>query len=86
MIEPTETETKEGLDGFIEVLRSVVREAEENPGVLREVPVRWKVKRLDEIAAARNPCLTGCFLILPFIKKISLTWNASLLSLPDRVS
>ena len=59
MIEPTETETKEELDGFIEAFRSVVREAGENPGVVREAPVRCKVKRLDETAAARNPCLTG---------------------------
>jgi len=59
MIEPTETETKEDLDGFIEAFRSVVREASENPGALREAPVRCKVRRLDETAAARNPCLTG---------------------------
>ena len=39
--------------------RAIVREAEENPGALREAPVRCKVKRLDETAAARNPCLTG---------------------------
>jgi len=59
MIEPTETETKEDLDGFIEAFRSVIQEAKKNPGLLREAPVRCKVKRLDEIAAARNPCLTG---------------------------
>jgi len=59
MIEPTETETKEDIDGFIEAFRSVVREVEENPGLLREAPARCKAKRLDEIAAARNPCLTG---------------------------
>ena len=59
MIEPTETETKEDLDGFIEAFRSVVREAAENPGVVREAPSRCKVKRLDETAAARNPCLVG---------------------------
>jgi glycine dehydrogenase subunit 2 len=59
MIEPTETETKEDLDGFIEAFRSVVREAEENPGVIREAPVRCKMRRVDETAAARNPCLTG---------------------------
>lgn len=59
MIEPTETETKEDLDGFIDAFRSVVREAVDNPEVIREAPMRCKVKRLDEIAAARNPCLTG---------------------------
>jgi glycine dehydrogenase subunit 2 len=59
MIEPTETESKEDLDGFIEALQAIVREAAENPQVLREAPGRCKVKRLDETAAARNPCLTG---------------------------
>jgi glycine dehydrogenase subunit 2 len=59
MIEPTETETKEDLDGFIAAFRSVVREAAENPGVIRDAPARCKVRRLDETAAARNPCLTG---------------------------
>jgi len=59
MIEPTETETKEELDDFIEAFRSVVREAEENHGALKEAPSCCKVKRLDETAAARNPCLTG---------------------------
>ena len=59
MIEPTETETKEEIDGFIEAFRSVVREASENPAVVREAPARCKVKRLDETAAARNPRLVG---------------------------
>jgi glycine dehydrogenase subunit 2 len=59
MIEPTETETKEELDRFVEAFRAIVREAKENPQLLREAPGRCKVKRLDETAAARNPCLTG---------------------------
>ena len=59
MIEPTETETKEEIDGFIAAFRSVVREASENPAVVREAPARCKVKRLDETAAARNPRLVG---------------------------
>ena len=59
MIEPTETETKEDLDAFIAAFRSVVREAAESPAVVREAPTRCKVKRLDETAAARNPCLAG---------------------------
>jgi glycine dehydrogenase subunit 2 len=59
MIEPTETETKEDLDGFIEAFRSIVREASENPRAIRDAPARCKVRRLDETAAARNPCLTG---------------------------
>ncbi|MDI6725748.1 MAG: aminomethyl-transferring glycine dehydrogenase subunit GcvPB [Smithellaceae bacterium] len=59
MIEPTETETKEELDGFIEAFRAVVREVAENPLVIRDAPARCKVRRLDETAAARYPCLTG---------------------------
>jgi glycine dehydrogenase subunit 2 len=59
MIEPTETENKEDLDQFIEVFKSVVVEAREDGERLREAPSRTKLRRLDETAAARNPCLTG---------------------------
>ncbi len=59
MIEPTETECLEDLDTFIEVFKGVVEEARENPDLLRSSPQRFKVKRLDETRAARNPCLTG---------------------------
>ncbi|MCE5282030.1 MAG: aminomethyl-transferring glycine dehydrogenase subunit GcvPB [Deltaproteobacteria bacterium] len=59
MIEPTETESKEDLDRFIEALQAIAKEAAENPQLLREAPGRCKVRRLDETAAARNPCLTG---------------------------
>ena len=59
MIEPTETETKEELDRFAGVFRAIVREAKQNPKLLREAPGLCKVRRLDETAAARNPCLTG---------------------------
>ena len=58
MIEPTETESKEEIDLFIEAFKSVIREAAENPGELLEAPRRTKVRRLDETTAARHPCLT----------------------------
>jgi len=58
MIEPTETESKEDIDLFIEAFKSVIREAAENPGELLEAPRRTRVRRLDETAAARHPCLT----------------------------
>ena len=58
MIEPTETESKEEIDLFIEAFKSVIREAAENPAELLEAPRRAKVRRLDETAAARHPCLT----------------------------
>lgn len=57
MIEPTETETREEIDLFIEAFKEVVKEAAENPEQLHEAPRRPKVRRLDETAAARNPCL-----------------------------
>jgi glycine dehydrogenase subunit 2 len=57
MIEPTETECKEDIDVFIEAFKSVVREALEDPEALHRAPSRSKVRRLDETAAARKPCL-----------------------------
>ena len=58
MIEPTETESKEDIDLFIEAFKEVVREASENPEQLLSAPHRPKVTRLDEVQAARHPCLT----------------------------
>jgi len=60
MIEPTETESKEEIDLFIEAFQEVVREAEEEPERLLNAPTFSKVSRLDETGAARYPCLT-CF-------------------------
>ena len=57
MVEPTETESKETLDGFIEAMRSIVREAAEEPKLLREAPHETPVRRLDEATAARQPDL-----------------------------
>ncbi len=59
MIEPTETESKEDLDQYIEAFKAIVNEARENPDLLHEAPKSCKVKRLDEAAAARKPCLAG---------------------------
>jgi glycine dehydrogenase subunit 2 len=59
MIEPTETESKESIDAFIDAMRAIAREAEENPEALHEAPRLTKVRRLDETAAARKPCLKG---------------------------
>jgi glycine dehydrogenase subunit 2 len=59
MVEPTETESKEEIDLFIEAIKSIVKEAEEDPEKLKQAPTRAKVRRLDETSAARNPCLTG---------------------------
>jgi glycine dehydrogenase subunit 2 len=57
MIEPTETEAKETLDEFIEVLIQIAKEAEETPEVVQEAPYTTIVRRLDEATAARKPIL-----------------------------
>ncbi|HYB52509.1 MAG TPA: aminomethyl-transferring glycine dehydrogenase subunit GcvPB, partial [Thermoanaerobaculia bacterium] len=54
MIEPTETEGKAGLDAFVEAMRAIAREAEEEPDVVRTAPHTTPVRRVDEVAAARN--------------------------------
>jgi len=54
MIEPTETESKETLDAFVEAMKQIAKEAEENPEVLREAPVNTPVRRLDEVYAAKT--------------------------------
>jgi glycine dehydrogenase subunit 2 len=59
MVEPTESESKETLDAFIETCQAIAHEAEENPDLLHEAPKNAKVRRLDEVTAARQPCLTG---------------------------
>ena len=57
MIEPTETESKEEIDLFIQAFEDVVKEAGEDPEKLYGAPWRPKVTRLDETEAARHPCL-----------------------------
>jgi glycine dehydrogenase subunit 2 len=57
MIEPTETESKESLDGFIETMIQIAKEAETQPDLLHQAPRRVKVRRLDEVQAARKPKL-----------------------------
>ncbi len=55
LIEPTETETKETLDHFAELVAEILREAKEDPEVARGAPYTTPVRRLDEAAAARRP-------------------------------
>ena len=57
MIEPTETESKETLDEFIEVMHKVAKEARENPDIVKEAPQTTIVRKLDETTAAKNPIL-----------------------------
>ena len=55
MVEPTETESKETLDAFVDALRAIHAEALADPERVRAAPHELPVKRLDELAAARNP-------------------------------
>lgn len=57
MIEPTETESKETLDGFIDAMLQIAKEAKETPEVVQEAPHNTVVKRMDETTAARKPIL-----------------------------
>ena len=54
MIEPTETESKETLDGFIDTMIKIAQEADENPELLKSAPHNTPVRRIDEAKAARN--------------------------------
>jgi glycine dehydrogenase subunit 2 len=57
MIEPTESESREELDLFVDAMRQVAREAEENPELILSAPHSTRISRLDETAAARKPVL-----------------------------
>lgn len=57
MIEPTETESKETMDGFTEVMEKIAREAKEDPELLKTAPHNTPVSRPDETLAARRPIL-----------------------------
>lgn len=57
MIEPTETESKETLDRFIDAMIQIAKEAEENPEIVQEAPHTTVIGRLDETKAARKPVL-----------------------------
>src|SRR4051794_560931 len=57
MIEPTESESVEELDLFIDAMRSIAKEVEETPELVKTAPHSTRVSRLDEVAAARKPIL-----------------------------
>lgn len=58
MIEPTETESLETLDEFIDVMHKVAKEARETPDTVKEAPLTTLIRKPDETAAAKNPILT----------------------------
>ena len=57
MIEPTETETPETLDGFIAAMLAIAQEARQDPELVKQAPHSTPVRRLDEARAARKPVL-----------------------------
>jgi glycine dehydrogenase subunit 2 len=57
MIEPTESESVEEMDLFIDAMKSIAEECEQNPEIVLTAPHTTKVSRLDETAAARKPVL-----------------------------
>jgi glycine dehydrogenase subunit 2 len=55
MVEPTETETRESLDGFAAAIEQILAEAEQDPEIARQAPYTTPVRRLDETRASRKP-------------------------------
>ena len=58
MIEPTESESKETIDSFIEVMRTIAREATEQPELVKTAPHTTPIGRVDDVLAAKQPVLT----------------------------
>jgi glycine dehydrogenase subunit 2 len=57
MVEPTETETKQTIDSFVDAVKAIVKEAEESPELVKGAPHLTRLGRLDEARAARKPRL-----------------------------
>ena len=76
MIEPTETESKETLDAFIDAMIQIAKEVEETPEIVQEAPHTTVIKRLDETLAARKP-------ILRYQKQNKIKWTSSSLKDPE---
>ena len=58
MIEPTENESKETLDGFIYVMHRIAQEAKENPDLVKTAPHNTPISRVDDVEAAKHPVVT----------------------------
>ncbi|HRF96094.1 MAG TPA: hypothetical protein PLZ51_12905, partial [Aggregatilineales bacterium] len=54
LIEPTETETKQTLDEFIDIMKKIAREAKTTPELLHDAPHITPVSRVDEVRAAKE--------------------------------
>ena len=58
MIEPTENESKETIDGFISVMKTIAQEAKENPELVKSAPHNTPIGRVDDVLAAKHPVVT----------------------------
>ena len=58
MIEPTESESKDTIDGFIKTMHIIAREARETPELVKEAPHSTPIGRVDDVLAAKHPVLT----------------------------
>ena len=58
MIEPTENESLETINGFIDVMRTIAEEAATNPDVVKTAPHNTPITRVDDVKAAKTPILT----------------------------
>ena len=54
LIEPTETECKETLDQFVNIMQTILQEAKTDPQILKNAPYSLPVRRLDDVKAARE--------------------------------
>ena len=57
MIEPTETESKETIDEFINIMRIIAQEAKDNPELVKTAPHNTPIGRVDDVLAAKQPVL-----------------------------
>ena len=58
MVEPTENESKETLDGFIAVMRKIAEEAKNDPDLVKTAPHTTPIGRVDDVLAAKHPIVT----------------------------
>jgi glycine dehydrogenase subunit 2 len=58
MVEPTENESKETLDGFIDVMRKIAEEAKTDPEMVKSAPHTTPIGRVDDVLAAKHPVTT----------------------------
>ena len=54
----TENESKETIDGFIQVMRKIAQEAKENPELVKSAPHNTPIGRVDDVLAAKHPVVT----------------------------